>query len=150
MTSCGLITNTAYTGSGWRKRSCSDTVIVNPGDIDRESVDVTLELAREGDAESQAKVGDMYLYGKILLIRDYQRAYYWYNESAAKGNKNGLFGMGVLYMNGLGVEKDYRKAADYFIQSAEKGKTYAYTKLGSLYYSGGYGVTSDTARSVLR
>ena len=126
----------------------NDTLIFNPGDIDRESFDVTLELAREGNAESQAKVGDMYLYGKILPIGDYQRAFYWYNESAAKGDKNGLFGMGVLYMNGLGVEKDYRKAADYFIQSAEKGKTYAYTKLGSLYYSGGYGVTSDTARAI--
>lgn len=128
-----------------------DTIICNSEDIEAWTnlgFGATLERAYAGDSKCQADLGDRFLYGRDFLIRNYQQAYYWYNESAKQGDKDGLYGMGVLCMNGLGVEKNFQKAADYFRQSGDKGNPKAYTKLGILCYSGGYGLEADTNQAI--
>lgn len=133
-----------------------DTIIFDPGSIKRETQTNDwknlLDKACRGDSKSQAEVGNRYLLGKVYWMsfnrRDYQEAYKWYNKSALQGDKDGLYGMGMLYMNGLGVEKNFQKAADYFRQSGDKGNPKAYTKLGVLYCSGGYGLESDTSLAI--
>lgn len=122
--------------------------IVNKEDIRAETVVETysslLSKANKGDSKSQAKIGEWWLYGKDRGRRDYQEAYKWYHKSAEQGDKDGLYGMGILCMNGLGVEKNFQKAEEYLQQSGAKGVSKAYTKLGILYYSGGYGLEADT------
>ncbi len=109
-------------------------------------------LAERGDSKCLAELGNRYLMGEMGGLpykgRDYKKAYDCYNKSAEQGDKDGLYGMGLLHMNGLGVEKNFQKAADYFRLSGDKGNPKAYTKLGLLYISGGYGLESDTSRAI--
>ena len=43
------------------------------------------------------------------------------------------FDLGMIYFNGLGVEKDYKKAAQYFAKAARKGHAQAQLNLALMY-----------------
>ncbi len=130
-------------------------LVFNPSEIYRGIVDPRRDSsiianAKAGKAKAQAEAGDLFLYhwNKILRNRDYTQAYYWYNESAKQGDADGLYGMGVLCMNGLGVEKDSVQAYTYFRQAAEKGHPKACTQLGKFHFNGWCGLEKDTNQAV--
>jgi len=132
-----------------------DTIICDKENITtwtETQFEIISELAERGDSKCLAELGNRYLMGEMGGLpykgRDYKKAYDCYNKSAEQGDKDGLYGMGLLHMNGLGVEKNFQKAADYFRLSGDKGNPKAYTKLGLLYISGGYGLESDTSRAI--
>ena len=141
-----------------RTLKINDKIIVfNPSDIHLNVCDpnrdsVLKRNAYFGDSKAQAEMGDKYLFGDKCLNgvgrRDYQQAYYWYSKSALQGDKDGLYGMGMLYMLGLGIEKDSLKAAECFRMSAEQNNPKAFTELGKLYYLGVCGLPSDTAQAI--
>lgn len=99
--------------------------------------------AHDGDADAQAQLGHIYIFGDYNQKQNYQEGFKWYKESAMQGNKYGLFGVGMCYDMGLGTEKDYEKASDFYAKAASKGMHRANALLGRLYERGGYGLEKD-------
>ena len=58
-------------------------------------------------------LGDCYLAGKGMA-QNYEAAMDCYKKAAENYNDTALYNIGVLYCNGLGVEKDYERAVHYF------------------------------------
>lgn len=50
---------------------------------------------------------------------DVQKAMDWWEKSAELGNANALYNLGVMYINGHGVQQDTYKAIDYFTKAKE-------------------------------
>jgi hypothetical protein len=83
----------------------------------RTALNVWLESAKAGDANSQVYVGEIYEKG-LGTVPDYTQAAAWYRKAANQGNSRGAINLGYLYEKGLGVEQDtiaalnwYRKAS---------------------------------------
>ncbi len=64
-------------------------------------------------------------------------------ESAETGDPDALYGMGVLYEDGMGTKQDYVLARQYYLLAAEKNMPNAYFRLGVLYENGLGTVTSN-------
>lgn len=68
---------------------------------------------------------------------NYKTSFYWYEKSANQGSNVAQYNLGILYLEGIGIEeKDYKKAIELFEKSAEQGYTDAQTKLGDIYITG--------------
>jgi TPR repeat protein len=67
---------------------------------------------------------------------DYERAAYWYLQSANQGNDDAMNNLANLYYDGNGVEQDYDKAVYWKKLSAEKGNDLAQLLLGDYYRDG--------------
>ena len=109
-----------------------------------------LEKADGGDAEAQNEMGKRYLSGNGVA-KDYDRAYAWFQKSAARGNAKAMNNLGVCHMNGWGVEADAKAGCEYFEKAAELGLAMAQVKVGKMWlngftFKGGYAVTNDVKR----
>ena len=67
-----------------------------------------------------------------------------YQKEAAAGNADAQNSLGVLYLNGTGVNKDYAQALSWFQKSAAAGNAMAQNTLGWMYMNG-VGVDKDYA-----
>ena len=67
---------------------------------------------------------------------DYQEAYSIWSKLAAKGDQEALYGLSLLYLDGLGTEKNTAKGLDSLRQSAEAGNDDAAYNLGVIYLLG--------------
>ncbi len=56
----------------------------------------------------------------------------WYRLAAANGNDSGMYNVGVLYENGLGVSKDRSQALVWYRGAARAGNAEAKRALKSL------------------
>lgn len=74
---------------------------------------VWLEQARQGDAQAQTYVGEIYEKG-LGTAPDYGMARQWYAKAAVQGYARAQLNLGYLYERGLGVEKDVAKALDWY------------------------------------
>ena len=107
----------------------------------RTALNVWLESAKQGDAESQVYVGEIFEKG-LGTEPNYSLAADWYRKAAMQGNTRGAINLGYLYEKGLGVEKDmveslnwYRKASgleDDDLQFASTIEAASEQKLGQL------------------
>ncbi|MGB5707103.1 MAG: tetratricopeptide repeat protein, partial [Arenicellales bacterium] len=68
---------------------------------------LTLPLAKEGEARAQSRLGYMYAEG-LGVPQAYQSAFKWYLQAAEQGNAAGQSGLGYIYTKGLGVPQDYK------------------------------------------
>ena len=73
---------------------------------------------------------------------DYGAALEIWEPLAEAGQADAQLGLGVIYLEGLGVAQDDALAARWFAQAAERGNTEAAYNLGFLYFSG-RGVRQD-------
>ncbi|KFI97919.1 tetratricopeptide repeat protein [Bifidobacterium stellenboschense] len=138
-----------------------------------------------GHVKAQIKVGDCYMYGvgtpkdeeqarswyrraaeqgdrtaQVLLadalhhIDDGQSAY-WCRKAAEQGDAGAMFGLGVRYEKGEGVEKDYEQAAHWYRLATEQGKglspCLAACQLGDMYlkHRNAKGWTTDERQGAL-
>ncbi|WP_293268165.1 caspase family protein [Neptunomonas sp.] len=97
----------------------------------KSSLNVWLATARQGDADAQVNVGEIFERG-TGGEPNYKAAAIWYTKAANQGNERAQFNLGTLYEQGLGVPKNkllalnwYRKAwgmptDDLIFQSAAK------------------------------
>lgn len=69
----------------------------------------------------------------LYAEKDYSAAAAVFKKAADKGNADAQFNLGLMYLNGEGVEQDYRQARIWFEQSAAKGNVRAEVNLGRLY-----------------
>ena len=99
------------------------------------------KLAEQGVAQAQNDLGFSY-------ARDgnYQQAKYWLELSAGQNHPMGLNGLGMLYMNGWGVEQNYTKGKEYFELSMLQNYAPAQTNMGILYLYA-WGVEQDYAKA---
>ena len=79
----------------------------------RTALKVWLDKAKEGDAEAQTFVGEIYEKG-LGLEPDYKVAQNWYLKAAKQGFSRAQINLGYLYEKGLGVEKDTVKALNWY------------------------------------
>ena len=107
------------------------------------------QLAAQGEAAAQYRLGDMYKEGKGVP-RDGDIACQWYakaaatfKEAAEQGDAEAQFCLGDMYKEGKGVPRDgagarqwYTKAAATFTKAAEQGDAEAQFRLGDMYKKG--------------
>jgi TPR repeat protein len=74
--------------------------------------------------------------------KDYQKAFHEWKVSADAGQAEAQFDLGLLYAQGLGVQRDLTVAASWYRKSAEQGNAEAEFALGQM-YSRGWGVPRD-------
>jgi hypothetical protein len=74
---------------------------------------VWLKQAREGDANAQSNVGEIYEKG-LGITPDYKLAAQWYRKAADQGFERAMLNLGQLYELGLGVDRDNEKALAWY------------------------------------
>ncbi|MCI6019230.1 MAG: AAA family ATPase [Clostridiales bacterium] len=90
----------------------------------KEKFDLAMEkfvkAAQLGSAQAQYQAGYMYMIGKGI-IKDYTKAVYWLEKSAAQNFVSAFNSLGICYCNGYGVTKDFYKALEYYQKAAALG-----------------------------
>ncbi len=102
------------------------------------------ERANAGDPQSQTELGVMYYTGEAVSktlsgqVRDNDPglAAGWFYRAAEQGYADAQFNLGLMYINGEGIEQDTVQAVELFKKAAEQGNIDAQNNLGALYYTG--------------
>lgn len=102
--------------------------------------------ADQGDPQSQAQLGRLYLNGEVVT-NSYSEAAKWFLLAAEKGNPDAEAGLGELHEAGQGVPKDMEKALQYYRKAADKGHAGAQYTLGFMAECG-RGLPQDHAEAV--
>ena len=66
---------------------------------------------------------------------DLQEAYYRYKKAAELGNKDGMYNLGLYYLNGIFVEQDDKTALYWLEKAANNGHSDAANDIGVYYHS---------------
>lgn len=98
-------------------------------------------LAAQGNADTQAVLGDMYFKGQGVA-RDYAEAAQWFRKAADQGNAEAQMKLGFMYVTGEGIARDDVEAVKWFHLAADKGQANAQCFLGLMYFEG-RGVSRD-------
>ena len=106
-----------------------------------QEVDSICDAAKQGDADSQSKLGWMYANGRNIT-QDYVQAVNWYRKAAEQGFAKAQFNLGLMYARGQGVAQDYIQVVSWYRKAAEQGFTEAQHNL-SVMYASGQGVPKD-------
>lgn len=76
------------------------------------------DQAMKGQAKAQHDLAALYATGANGVSIDYPRAAVWFHAAAKQGMANARYNLGVLYQQGLGVEKDMTKALGWYRAAA--------------------------------
>ena len=87
--------------------------------------------AAMGDPIAQNALGVYYIEQK-----KFRKAFEWFKKAAEQGEAVAQFNVGVLYLNGEGVEKDAKVAFEWFKKAAEHGYAVAQSNVGVFYLNG--------------
>lgn len=80
--------------------------------------------ALEGDAGAQNALGEMYYYGDEVE-QDLEQAVFWFKEAAKQKHADGMYNLGVCFVNGEGVEKNNTTGHGFIRQAAKLGSAAA-------------------------
>jgi len=105
-----------------------------------------IELAENGDAESQYKLGLNFIYG-TNGPKDSSRAAKWFKKASDQGFIPARRELGILLAAGDGVEPDMETAIKYLSDAADELDPSALYHLG-LMYEIGIGVPKDMQKAV--
>jgi TPR repeat protein len=94
-------------------------------------LDGKLELAEQGDAETQYNLALMYINGKGVPKHD-KTAVMWYTKAAEQGNAMAQAGLGLMYVNGKGVPESNIKAYVWWSMAKASGNEIAKGNLEKL------------------
>ncbi|GFO10238.1 sel-1-like protein 1 [Plakobranchus ocellatus] len=98
--------------------------------------------AESGSGHALGYLGKMHSEGSPFIMQSNQTAFEYFKKSSEKKNHIGQAGLGMMYLNGLGVEKDVTKAFRYFSLASDQGSVDGQLQLGIMYFSGN-GVRTD-------
>lgn len=118
---------------------------VNPEAIT--SDDSLLNLAEQGDAKSQLKMGLRYALSP-WNTKDDKKAVQWFEKAAEQGQVEAQYRYGYALLKGLGVVQDYKRAFFWLEKAARNGYADAQLTLGEMYQLG-LAVNSDNERAYL-
>ncbi|KAK3777343.1 hypothetical protein RRG08_062508 [Elysia crispata] len=98
--------------------------------------------AESGSGHALGYLGKMHSEGSPFITQNNQTAFEFFKKSSEKNNHIGQAGLGMMYLNGLGVDKDVTKAFRYFSLASDQGSVDGQLQLGIMYFSGN-GVRTD-------
>ena len=104
------------------------------------------QQAEAGDYEAQKLLVLAYDENKIVKV-DKEKVFYWNNKLAEQGDKSGLYGVGLAYRKGHGVERDEAKGIEIITTFAEQDCLTAIRELARFYYFGGELIAQDYEKS---
>jgi len=84
---------------------------------------------------------------KAFKGKDYAKAVSIWTSAELSNDPRALFGLGTIYMRGLGVPRDRTKAVGFYQRSAEYGNTSAQFNLG-LAYLKGHGIDKNAEQAM--
>ncbi len=102
--------------------------------------------AFDGEPEAQHDLAAIYTAGHADVPQDYNRAAFWFREAAQNGVANARYNLGVLYHQGLGVQRDMGEAIKWYRSAASLNHPEAQYNLGIAYIEG-IGVSYDPDRA---
>ncbi len=90
--------------------------------------------------DSLVRVADVYREGSKSagVARDPRRAFRIYNVAISHRHPGADYGLGVMYLNGIGVNKNPDRALSWLNHAARQRFAPAAAKLGDLYWEGSY------------
>ena len=80
-----------------------------------------IQMAEQGNALAQAKLGAMYLLGQEGHEKDEKKAAEWLLKAANQGFLEAQVIMAAMYDRGMGVEMDVHKATSWYEKAAAQG-----------------------------
>jgi TPR repeat protein len=116
-----------------RKQESSEPTV--PALPTTDEVERILNLAKQGNADAQNRLGLIYYNGEGVA-KNYEEAAYWFRQAAEKGHASAQVDLGNMYCDGLGVTQDYVQAVSCFKKAAEQGFPMAQNDLGTMYRDG--------------
>ncbi|MCP3662933.1 MAG: sel1 repeat family protein [Gammaproteobacteria bacterium] len=93
------------------------------------------QVADQGDANNQYRVGIRYFHG-TEVDQDYGEAARWFEMAARQGHRDARYMLGIVYYTGAGVDQDHVQGVRWFKQAAESGQIRAQYQLGDAYMNG--------------
>ena len=81
----------------------------------------TFELAKNGDAEAQYILGEMYWKGEGVP-QDDKKSAEWFEKAAAQGKASAQLNLGMMYEYGKGVQQDKSVAKEWFGKACDNGR----------------------------
>lgn len=89
----------------------------------------------------------MYLNGEGVPV-NYKEALKWFKEAAKQNVVEAMFTLGIMYEQGIGINKDEDKAFHHYLKSAQGGYEDAQYRMGSIYLDGLLGVEKNISKAV--
>lgn len=102
--------------------------------------------AFQGIPEAQHDMGAIYVAGHGQVKKDVDRAVFWFDQAANNGVANAQYNLGVLYHQGIGVDRNVERAMALYERAAKLGHPEAQYNLGIAYIEG-IGVPYDPHRA---
>ena len=96
-----------------------------------QALEIFRQLANQGHAPAQDKLGWMYQNG-WGVTQDYSQAVSWFRKAAEQGNTEALASMGLMYLRGWGVQQSYDTAFEWYSKAAEQGSEVARKRMNSI------------------
>ena len=109
--------------------------------------DILLNLAQQGDAKAQLKMGLRYALSP-WNTKDDKKAAQWFKKAAEQGQIEAQYRYGYALFKGLGVVQDYKAAFFWLEKAARNGCADAQFALGEMYQLGIF-MSSDNERAYL-
>jgi uncharacterized protein len=109
--------------------SCLFLLCVNVHAEEQSPEAVIQQLARNGDAKAQARLGAMYILGSGVE-KDEQKAAEWLLKSANQGNVDAQVIIAAMYDRGMGVKSDVKMATKWYEKAAAQGNSTSMAILG--------------------
>lgn len=101
------------------KCALGEMLFAEPGQAER-GLALCKQAATAGDADAQAKVGDLYYRGGAIKA-DHVEARRWYEMAAGQNHPAAARTLGEMYAQGDGVRRDPKKAMDYWRRAEAAG-----------------------------
>ncbi|BAS67713.1 MAG: sel1 repeat family protein [Gammaproteobacteria bacterium] len=79
-----------------------------------------IQLAKQGDAQSQYELGLMYELG-AGVDKDLSQAFEWYQKSAQQEQAKAQYNLGIFFALGKGTKKDIIKSKQWIRRANENG-----------------------------
>ncbi len=103
-------------------------------------------LAKSGDVDSQAMLGEMYLDGIGVRI-DHDKAFFWLSKAAHSGDPQAQYLLGMMYENGLKVAQNMKRAVEWYEKAAAQNDAMAQYNLAMIYKDGKGGIKKDLKKA---
>jgi TPR repeat protein len=127
---------TAAPAPVYTKSNVDVRTLIRPDSGLSEAVKKIEDQAFEGVPEAQHDLAAIYTAGHGGVKQDFERAIFWFEQSANSGVANAAYNLGVLNHQGLGTKPDIAKAIEWYTRAADLGHPEAQYNLGIAYIEG--------------
>lgn len=112
-----------------------DAVLDKPdnSEITSELVDCITEAAEGGDVDSQKYLIELYQFGSRCIEANDEKVAYWAERAAENGDRDAMYEIGNMYLNGRGVKQNCKKALYWLEKATAQGEADAACSIGYYY-----------------